>query len=132
MARSKKKGIEPKAPKNVAPDKDVLQQLRDAGKTREEMAAQFGVSLSRMKRWIKQQDISPKPTKTPKVSERERTPPPMPPETSLSLMERCQQALGRRMSEDWRGYLLDGTPASTAKILRAAGLSEIRTTVSKT
>lgn len=38
------------------------------------------------------------------------------------LMERCKDVLGDRMKENRLGYFLDGKPANTDKIVRAAGL----------
>ena len=39
----------------------------------------------------------------------------------LPLMVRCKKILGDRMKEGWQGYFLDGKPASSSKIARAAG-----------
>lgn len=38
------------------------------------------------------------------------------------LMERCKEVLGDRMRENRLGYFLDGKPANTEKVVRAAGL----------
>lgn len=38
------------------------------------------------------------------------------------LMERCKDVLGDRMGENRNGFLLDGKPANTDKIVAAAGL----------
>jgi hypothetical protein len=38
------------------------------------------------------------------------------------LMERCKDVLKDRMGENRQGYLLDGKPANTDKVVRAAGL----------
>jgi hypothetical protein len=119
--------------KIAPPSKNELQALRDSGASRADMAEEYGVSLSRMKRWISDLSITPRPSKQdPAKPEREKAAVILPITTGLSLMERCQKILGRRMGEDHRGYLLDGRPASSAQILRAAHMSGQRTTVSFT
>jgi len=117
--------------KVTAPTQSELQALRDQGASRADMAAHYGVSLSRVKRWISELDVQPRPLKSkPAPSQREKPTTILPLESGLSLMERCKQILGARMSEDHRGYLLDGRPASSSQILRAAGVQDKRTAVS--
>jgi hypothetical protein len=40
----------------------------------------------------------------------------------MTLMERCKGVLGKRMTEDHRGYVLDGRPAISEQIRKAAKL----------
>lgn len=41
---------------------------------------------------------------------------------ALPLMEQAAEILGDRFKEVRQGYLLDGKPANTSKVLKAAGL----------
>lgn len=116
--------------------KEELDALRAQGKTREQIAEKFGVTVSRVKRWIltlgvsrrqvkeveKPKDpfidaavdmgtllpVGGKPAYTPKIDD------------GITLMDRCKVILGQRMGEDHRGYLLDSRPVSTQQIINAA------------
>ena len=107
------------------PTKEELEALRDDGKTREQIAEIYGVSLSQVKRWISsrkvrkkiiRKDIESKPT----VSSRH---PSVIDDDGLPLMERAQRILGDRLTEQKGvGYKLDGRVSSIERILEAAGL----------
>ena len=100
------------------PTKDELQLLRDMGETRGEIAEKYGVSTSKMKRWLHELGVTKKSTT--KV-------PPAPPialpwDEGLSLMEKCELRLGHRMKETSAGYYLDGRLTSPKLIIAAANL----------
>lgn len=110
----------PRPTKQPPPKKAELERLRSKGLTREELAEHYKVPLSTIKRWISELKVKPlppgvvprrkKPKKEPTLSE------------GYTLVEIAQFRLGDRMSEDWRGYLLDGKPCNVKDILEAAGL----------
>ena len=104
----------------VVPTKAELIELRSKI-SNIEIAELKGVSSSTVKRWIKKLGIAPRESKKP-VEDVKPKGKPMPLDEGLSLMDRCRQMLGRRMSEDHRGYMLDGRPCSSMQIIRAAGL----------
>ena len=109
----------------AAPNAEDLEALRDQGLTRQQIAEHYGVSLARVKRWIKQFDLPMKVKREEPVASPEPVTNPDGGKSfdeGLSLMDRCKNVLGRRMSEDHRGYLLDGRPCSSMQIRRAAGL----------
>jgi hypothetical protein len=109
-----------------APPKAELESLRTNGKNRDEIAAHYGVSLSRVKRWIAEHEI--KPSLAPRKShvmarnkaEKRRA---CGEEDGLTLIEKARVILGKRMSEDYRGYLLDGRPVRIDTLARVAGLT---------
>jgi hypothetical protein len=109
-----------------APPKSELVALRENGKTRDEIAAFYGVSLQRVKRWIKHYEIasSVEPRKSHirarNKSEQRRA---LGEEDGLTLIEKARVILGKRMSEDFRGYLLDGRPVRIDVLLKSAGLT---------
>jgi len=107
------------------PPKEELEALRDGGKNRDEIAAYYKVSLSRVKRWIQHHDI--KATSEPRqahVRARSRTEQrrAIGEDDGLTLIEKARVILGKRLSEDYRGYLLDGRPVRIDTLARAAGL----------
>ena len=104
--------------------KEGLDALRQEGKTRAQIAEAFGVTVSRVKRWIAQYDVADRKTKR---AGRERrcareASKPMSPDEGVCLMDKAKQILGDRVGEDHRGYLLDGHPANSWAILKAANL----------
>lgn len=106
------------------PSREELIAHREAGQTREDMAALYGVPLSRVKRWIKDLDIPP-PSSEPKEPLTKKRPAmgvPMDPEDGLTLLERAKVRLGTRVGHDYRGYLLDGRPVRVDILIQAAGL----------
>lgn len=109
------------------PTREEIIELREKGRTREQIAEHFDVSITTVRRWIKQYEI-PRPSKQ---ARRQR-------ESHLSrngeiiarleddrpILERAQEILGDRFTEKRHlGYLLDGRPTHTDKIIEAAGLS---------
>ena len=109
----------------VSPSKADLEALRNAGESRDGIALYYGVSLSRVKRWIKLHDIKPsaEPHKAHisarNKAERRRA---EGVEDGLTVIEKARVILGKRLSEDYRGYLLDGRPVRIDALARAAGL----------
>ena len=108
-------------PANPTPTFDDLLALR-AELTNIEIAEKFDVSPSTVKRWVKRLNIPPREPKNKDVEETPR-PKPLPVDSGISLLDQCKQILGGRMSEKvGQGYLLDGRPVSSMKIIQAAGL----------
>lgn len=106
------------------PSFDELSSLRSR-MSNIEIAALKHVSTSTVKRWVKKLGIAPREVKN-KPPEEKLKPRPVPVDEGIGLMERCKQILGYRMGEDYRGYMLDGRPASSMQVVRAAGLSLTR------
>lgn len=100
------------------PDRETLTKLRQEGMTRDEIAAYYGVTLARVKRWISDLEV---PTPRIKKAKKSETPP-LDMDDGLTLIERAQRILGRRMGEDYRGYLLDGRPVRVDILIQSAGL----------
>ena len=107
------------------PTKEELEALRDAGKTREQIAEIYGVSLSQVKRWISSRKVRKKIIRKdneskPLVVTRH---PSIIDDDGLPLMERAQRILGDRLTEKRGiGYRLDGRVCSIERVLEAAGL----------
>jgi hypothetical protein len=80
-----------------------------------------GVSTSTVKRWVKKLGIAPREVKNKPPEEKAKLKP-LAPDEGMGLMARCKQILGYRMGEDYRGYMLDGRPASSMQVVKAAGL----------
>lgn len=105
-----------------APDRDDLIRLRKEGLNREDIALRFGVSLARVKRWIKEMGIPAAinnraakkivPMDSAELGE----------DYGLTLIEKAKKTLGTRMTQDYRGYLLDGRLVRIDILLQAAGL----------
>jgi len=114
---------------NVPPlTKATLDALRIAGLTREEICEELGISLGTLKRYIKALGVVARPPKDkPKPTTKREKPRYVPLDEGISLMDRCKQVLGPRMSEDHRGYVLDGRPASSIQVIRSAGFSNGQT-----
>ena len=114
--------------KRHPPSKEELNGMRQAGRTRIDIAQAYDVSLYVVKRWIADLGIEERHTK---AAERIARPPRDGQDkkryASLddgeTLMEKAAVLLGKRLGEDHRGYILDGRPSNTAAILRAAHLS---------
>lgn len=107
-----------------SPGYEELTKLRQQGLNRDEIADYYGVALSRVKRWITELEI-PAPEmrrkRSRKISSERGTP--LPDDYGLTSIERAQRILGKRMSEDYRGYLLDGRPVRVDILIQAAGIS---------
>jgi uncharacterized protein YjcR len=108
------------------PTKQDLIDMRAEGFTREEIADYYGVTLSKVKRWLKKYGFSrvpkqvPPPPSTPVTDE-------LPFDTGMTIMERAKLILGNRLTEDrHKGYCLDGRPAKTDRIIEAAGLKAVK------
>lgn len=108
----------------AAPSKEEMDALREAGKTRQQIADHFGVTLSAVKRWIASLGVvDRKSRRQPKEVTRPREKPRYQPlDDGESLMDKAKAVLGKRMGEDHRGYILDGRPCSSWQIVNAAGL----------
>ena len=110
----------------MTPTRDELIDLREGKKlTREKIAEHYDVSLTTVRRWIKELDI-PRPTRV-KIKR--------PPHISrngyiiailddgYTVIERALRILGpRALEKRGRGYFLDGMPVSSLVIVHAAGL----------
>lgn len=97
------------------PSKEDIQKARDEGLSRQQIADRLGSTLPTIKRLITAYGLAKTPAQEPTtVRKREeiRTP-----------LEQAKTILGKRLGEDHRGYLLDGRPASSMQVLRAAGLA---------
>lgn len=109
------------------PPKEELETLRKAGKTRDEIALIYNVSLSRVKRWIKELSIdtddAPRAANSPKARSKAEKRRALGDDDGLTLMEKARAILGKRVSEDYRGYLLDCRPVRVDVLVRAAGLT---------
>lgn len=105
------------------PDREELVRLRQQGFTRDEIATYYNVSLSRVKRWIKELDIPSTLTSVDgktklKASEGAI----LPEDYGLTLIERAHKILGRRVGRKYGGYTLDGRVVRVDVLIRAAGL----------
>lgn len=106
-----------------APSREDLISLREKGMNREAIADYYNVPLSRVKRWIKDLDVPViegrrRKTETPPIKRQRRNP-----DDGLTVLERARRILGKRMSEDYRGYLLDGRPVRLDYLLTVAGVA---------
>ncbi len=107
---------------SATPSREDLIALREKGFNRDKIAEYYGVPLSRVKRWIRDMDIpviegKRRDTDTPPIKRQKRS------EDGLTVLERARRVLGKRMSEDYRGYLLDGRPVRIDYLLQVAGIS---------
>jgi hypothetical protein len=106
---------------SVTPPRDEIVDLRMAGMTRDDIADHFGVSVSRVKRWIIDMDIPAVRRRKPgKVYATDIA---FGDDHGLTLIEKAKRALGARMGQDFRGYLLDGRPVKVDVLVQAAGLT---------
>lgn len=109
------------------PTREELIELREKRKlTREQIAEHFDTSLSTVRRWIKEKDV-PRPSKNARYKEATNLSRIgeiiAEPDDGMTLMERAQHILGDRLTEKrGYGYMLDGKPASTQRVVQAAGL----------
>lgn len=106
------------------PDRDELIKLRQQGLSRDQIAEHYGVALSRVKRWVKDLSIPTVPSRSPATMRKQRSPDAnsVGDEYGMTLIERAKFVLGSRMTQDYRGYLLDGRPVRVDILIRAAGL----------
>lgn len=117
--------------KKKYPNKAELQELRDQGLTRLEIAEKFNVSVSSVKDWLSVMGIAKKfepkskdnTTDSSKNSELIRLhPEALPFDEGLPLMEKAQLRLGSRMACRGGDYYLDGRISTPRAILRLCGL----------
>lgn len=106
------------------PTREDLISLREQGMNRDDIAEYYGVPLSRVKRWIKEMDIPViegrrRKTDTPVLKRSRR----LSPDDGMTVLEKARKILGKRMSEDYRGYLLDGRPVRIDYLLQVAGVT---------
>jgi hypothetical protein len=115
------------ANKPTLPTKEQIDELRASGKTREVIAAEFGVTLGTLKRLITEYGCVPRLTKAAvkraakpaRVREKPRY---ADPGEGEGLMDRAKVILGDRMSERYGCYYLDGRPTSSWRLVEEAGL----------
>ena len=111
----------------MTPTREELIELREKkGMTREQIAEHYEVSLTTVRRWIKELKV-PRPTKQARhqrnknisrigeiIAE---------PDDGMTIMERAQAILGDRLTEKRHmGYFLDGRPVNSRAVVHAAGL----------
>jgi hypothetical protein len=96
-----------------------------SGMSRDEIAVFYGVSLSRVKRWIKEFAIetssAPKRSHANARAKKEKSRA-LGHDEGITILEKVRLILGQRVTEDYRGYLLDGRPVRTDVLVRTAGL----------
>lgn len=107
---------------SVSPTREELIALREKGMNREAIADYYSVPLSRVKRWIRDMDIpvlegKRRITDTPPIKRQKKS------DDGLTVLEKARRILGKRMSEDYRGYLLDGRPVRIDYLLKVAGIN---------
>lgn len=109
-----------------APSRQEIITLRERGLTRDRIAEHFGVSVTTVRRWIKQYDI-PRPTKNARnqrahISKTGEIIAPL--RDERTVLEKAIDILGPRFQDKgWKGYWLDGRPVNVQKIIHAAGLT---------
>lgn len=107
------------------PPKKELEALRTEGFSREEIATHYGVSLSRVKRWILHHDIKPLSVSKDRqkiISSNAKKRRTVGEDDGLTIIELIRVVLGKRITEDHRGYLLDGRPVRVDTLAKLAGL----------
>ena len=111
----------------TTPSREELINLRETqGMTREQIAEHYEVSLTTVRRWIKEMKV-PRPTKQARqrrnknisrigeiIAE---------PDDGFTVMDRAKTILGDRLTERRKmGYYLDGRPVNTRGVIEGAGL----------
>ena len=111
----------------TTPTRDDLIRLREVeGMTREQIADHYDVSLTTVRRWIKELKV-PRPSKQ---ARNHKTKPLSrfgeiiaDPDDGITVMEKAKNILGDRLQERRHiGYILDGRPVSSRRVVEAAGL----------
>lgn len=106
------------------PNREDLVRLREQGMSREQIAEYYNVSLSRVKRWIKDLSIpTASQSSNGKMKQRASDGVALGTDHGVTVIEKARLILGKRMGQDFRGYLLDGRPVRVDILLRTAGLS---------
>lgn len=108
------------------PTKEELEECRELGYTRQEIADCYGVTLAQVKRWISELNVPKKVTpKSPIGGGKISRSLSLPPDYGLTIIEKAQEVLGPRMVYDrHRGYFVDGQPMSTDRIVKLAGVKK--------
>lgn len=106
------------------PTKTDLEQLRNEGYTREQIADYFDISLSKVKRLIRNLGVKKKthPNRDRKLIVRPGMGTTLPDDFGLTVMEQARRILGERLKETPLGYSLDGRITNTPAILKEAGV----------
>lgn len=104
------------------PSRDELMKLRADGLSREKIAEYYGVALSRVKRWIRILEIPTTYQSRGKSKIRASNGIDLGVDYGLTNIEKARAILGKRMSQDYRGYLLDGKVVRLDILLQAAGI----------
>lgn len=111
----------------TTPTRDDLIRLREKeGMTREQIAEHYDVSLTTVRRWIKELKV-PRPSKQARVQQTRHLSREgaiiADPDDGMTVMERARSILGARCTERRGvGYILDGRPVSSRAVVHAAGL----------
>ena len=100
---------------------ELIEEHRADGLSREAIAEELQVPFSEVKKLIKKHSI-PKPLKSDSDVETVDSVP-LSITDGISRMEQAKAILGRRMTEDYNGYRLDGMYSNTPAIIAAAGLN---------
>lgn len=110
----------------TTPTKEELEELREQGLTRKEIADHYSVNISQVKRWISGLQVTKKIVRKPS----EHKPPKpsrgaiLPEDEGLTVLEKAKRILGPRLTEKKGiGYLVDGRIVNTDEVLRIAGVS---------
>ena len=102
--------------KVIPPTREKLIELRQEG-TREEIANQYGVSVSTVRRWVRKYKLQ---------RQRKVLPTTMKPSNldwGVTIIDKAKMILGGRITESRDGYRLDNRACNTDDILLAAGLA---------
>ncbi len=102
-----------------------LNEYRQQGLSRQQIADALGKTIYEVKRLIKTLGVQGRVVvKAPRKAKKEREKPRYSPlDEGETVIEKARAVLGARMSEDHRGYMLDGRPCSSWAILKAAGVT---------
>ena len=104
----------------IPPSKSELEQLREAGLTRKNIASQYGVSLSQVKRWISDLKVNKKIISKPVILKQRVKSNRLPDDAGMTVIERAKKILGPRLEMKRAGYFLDGRICGVDRILREA------------
>ncbi len=99
------------------PDRDTLLALREQGLTREQIAETMGVSMTTVRKWIRELGVPRPPTRNKRDLSRTSPGPTMRLDDGMTLLELAREMLGERFKDiRGRGYYIDGTPAHIDRI----------------
>lgn len=111
----------------TTPNREELINLRETqGLTREQIAEHYEVSLTTVRRWIKEMNV-PRPTKQARQQRNKnisRTGEIIAePDDGMTIMDKAKAILGDRLTERrGMGYYIDNKPVSTRRVIESAGL----------